>query len=113
GNVKTGRGFLFRMSSSVALSSSFLNNTPIVALFMPYVYQWSKKKGISPSKLLIPLSYAAMVGGMITVIGTSTNLVLKGLVEGEGGTPPGALDYLLPGLVVTAGTVLYLVTIGY
>src|SRR5699024_5529471 len=81
GGAKKGRGFVLRMSSIVAGSSSFLNNTPIVALFLPYVYQWSKRNKVSPSKLLIPLSYAAMVGGMITVIGTSTNLVLKGLVE--------------------------------
>lgn len=113
GSAKTGRGFVFRMTSVVSLSSSFLNNTPIVALFLPYVYQWSRKRDISPSKLLIPLSFAAMAGGMITVIGTSTNLILKGLVEAEGETPPGALDYLIPGLLVTAGTVLYLATIGY
>ena len=113
GTAKKGRGFILRMSTVVAGTSSFLNNTPIVALFLPYVYQWSKRRKISPSKLLIPLSYAAMVGGMITVIGTSTNLVLKGLVEAKGGTPPGVLDYLLPGLLVTAGTILYLVTIGY
>lgn len=113
GGAKKGRGFLFRMTPIVAGSSSFLNNTPIVALFLPYVYQWSKRNKVSPSKLLIPLSYAAIVGGMITVIGTSTNLVLKGLVEAEGETPPGFLDYLLPGLLVTVGTILYLPTIGY
>lgn len=113
GGAKNGRGFVLRMSSVVSLSSSFLNNTPIVALFLPYVYQWAKRNKVSPSKLLIPLSYAAMVGGMITVIGTSTNLVLKGLVEAEGETSPGFLDYLLPGLLVTLGAIVYLVTIGY
>src|SRR5690625_4902872 len=113
GGAKTGRGFILRMSSSVSFFSSFLNNTPIVALFLPYVYQWSKKRKISPSKLLIPLSYAAMAGGMITVIGTSTNLILKGLIESKGETAPGFLDYLLPGLIITTGTILYLVTIGY
>lgn len=113
GNTKTGRGFIFRMSSTVSIFSSFLNNTPIVALFLPYVYQWANKRNIAASKLLIPLSYAAMAGGMITVIGTSTNLILKGLVEAEGSTPPGFLDYLLPGLLVTGITVIYLSTIGY
>lgn len=113
GSAKTGRGFILRMTPTVSVFSSFLNNTPIVALFLPYVYQWSRKRKISPSKLLIPLSYAAMAGGMITVIGTSTNLILKGLVEAEGETPPGALDYLFPGLLVTAGTILFLVTLGY
>lgn len=113
GGAKKGRTFVFKMSSMVAIFSSFLNNTPIVALFLPYVYQWAKKRNVSPSKLLIPLSFAAMAGGMITVIGTSTNLILKGLVEAEGGTPPGALDYFFPGIIISGATVLYLVTIGY
>lgn len=113
GNAKNGRWFALRMTSTVAVASSFLNNTPIVALFMPYVYEWSKKRSISPSKLMIPLSYAAMVGGMITIIGTSTNLVLQGLVQAEGGTPPGLADYFFPGVLVTIGSVLYLTTIGY
>lgn len=113
GNAKSGRSFTFKMSGTVAFFSSFLNNTPIVALFLPYVYQWSKKHDISPSKILISVSYAAMAGGMLTVIGTSTNLILKGLVVAEGGTPPGFLDYLLPGLLVAILTVIYLPTIGY
>lgn len=113
GNAKSGRSFTFKMSGTVAFFSSFLNNTPIVALFLPYVYQWSKKHDISPSKLLISVSYAAMAGGMLTVIGTSTNLILKGLVVAEGGTPPGFLDYLLPGFLVALATILYLCTIGY
>lgn len=113
GGAKTGRGFIIRMSSVVSAFSSFLNNTPIVALFLPYVYQWSNRRNIAASKLLIPLSYAAMAGGMITVIGTSTNLILKGLVESEGGTPPGFMDYLLPGLLVTILTIIYLSTLGY
>src|SRR5699024_1317356 len=92
GEAKKGRGFVFRMSSVVALSSSFLNNTPIVALFLPYVYQWSKKMQVSPSKLLIPLSFAAMAGGMMTVIGTSTNLVLNGSFDAKDETPPGICD---------------------
>lgn len=113
GSAKTGRGFIIRMTPSVAAFSSFLNNTPIVALFLPYVNKWSQEKGISPSKLLMPLSFAAMSGGMITVIGTSTNLVLKGLVEAKDGVPPGFLDYLFPGLIITAATVIFLSTIGY
>lgn len=113
GSAKTGRGFVMRMTSTVSVFSSFLNNTPIVALFLPYVYQWSNRRNIAASKLLIPLSFAAMAGGMITVIGTSTNLILKGLVESEGGTPPGFLDYLLPGLLITILTIVYLSTIGY
>lgn len=112
-SAKTGRGFLLRMTTVVSGFSSFLNNTPIVALFLPYVHSWSRERDIAPSKFLMPLSFAAMSGGMITVIGTSTNLVLKGLVEAEGATPPGFLDYLFPGLMVSVATIVYLVTIGY
>ncbi|HET8573292.1 MAG TPA: SLC13 family permease [Edaphocola sp.] len=113
GNAKTPRAFLLRMTSGVAAVSAFLNNTPIVALFMPYVYQWSKKRGVSPSKLLMPLSFAAILGGMITVIGTSTNLVLNGLIESKQAPAPTYLDYLIPGVLVSIGGILFLYFIGY
>ena len=60
--------------------SAFLNNAPLVALMMPYVHSWSRKNKISPSKLLIPMSYAAILGGCATLIGTSTNLIVNGFV---------------------------------
>lgn len=113
GGVKSGKGFMLRMTSGVAVFSAFLNNTPLVTLFMPYVYQWSKKHKVSPSKLMIPLSFAAILGGMITVIGTSTNLVLNGLIEAKHATSPGFLDYLIPGLLVTGGGLLFLYFVGY
>lgn len=86
--AKTYRGFLIRMMSQVAFLSSFINNTPVVALMTPYVFNWGKKNKIAPSKLLIPLSYATIMGGMITLIGTSTTLVLNGFL----------IDYQLPEL---------------
>lgn len=111
--VKNPRKFMLKMTSITAIISSCINNTPIVALFMPYIYQWSKKHNISSSKLLIPLSYATMLGGMMTVIGTSTNLVLDGLIHSKGGVGPGILDYLIPGVAVTVGGVLFLYLFGY
>ena len=75
------RGFLIRMMSQVAFLSSMINNTPVVALMTPYVVEWGNKHKISPSKLLIPLSYATIMGGMITLIGTSTTLVLNGFLQ--------------------------------
>ena len=72
--------FLLRMMVMVSSVSGFLNNTPIVAFMIPYVKDWADKTGNSSSKFLIPLSFATMLGGMITVIGTSTNLVLNGLI---------------------------------
>ncbi|GAB4298874.1 MAG: SLC13 family permease [Marinilabiliales bacterium] len=78
--AKTYRWFLAQMMLIIGSFSAFLNNTPLVAVMMPYVRTWSKKNNISPSKLLIPLSYAAILGGCITLIGTSTNLIVNGLV---------------------------------
>ncbi len=106
--AKTPRAFTFQLTTSVALLSSVMNNTPIVALMIPYVYQWSKKKKVSPSKLMIPLSYAAIMGGMITVIGTSTNLVLNGFLRANGEELLTLTDFLFPGMLVSAGGILFL-----
>ncbi len=81
--AKSYRGFVSRMVLSVSLFSAFLNNTPLVAILMPYVNTWSQRNKISPSKLLIPLSFAAILGGTATLIGTSTNLIVNGLVQAQ------------------------------
>jgi di/tricarboxylate transporter len=69
-----------RIMLPVAATSAFLNNTPVVAMFIPILLDWAKKHQLSPSKLLLPLSYAAILGGTCTLIGTSTNLVVNGLL---------------------------------
>lgn len=69
-----------RLVFPVAAMSAFANNTPIVAMFMPVVNDWSRRAGIAASKLFIPLSYAAILGGICTLIGTSTNLVVNALM---------------------------------
>jgi di/tricarboxylate transporter len=79
-SAKSYRGFLSRMTLIISSFSAFLNNTPLVAVMMPYVNTWCKKNNISPSKFLMPLSYAAILGGCATLIGTSTNLIVNGLV---------------------------------
>jgi di/tricarboxylate transporter len=71
---------LARLMLPVVLLSSFLNNTPVVAMFIPVVQEWSRKLRLSPSKLMMPLSFAALFGGICTLIGTSTNLVVNGLL---------------------------------
>ncbi|MEM6713809.1 MAG: SLC13 family permease, partial [Cyanobacteria bacterium P01_C01_bin.147] len=71
---------LARLTVPVMLLSAFLNNTPVVAMFIPVVSDWCRKLRISPSKLMIPLSYASIFGGLCTLIGTSTNLVVSGLL---------------------------------
>ena len=78
------RKFLFLMMSKVSIMSTVLNNTPVVALMTPYIVSWGRRNKIAPSRLLIPLSYATILGGMITVIGTSTTLVLNGFLLENG-----------------------------
>jgi len=77
---KTVKNFTAKMMFIVAPLSAFLNNTPLVALMMPYVHNSAKKFNAPVSKLLIPLSFAAILGGSATLIGTSTNLIVNGLV---------------------------------
>jgi di/tricarboxylate transporter len=84
GPTQSIRVILLRLTSVTSFASAFLNNTPIVAMLMPAVIGWSKRHGVSASRFLIPLSYAAIVGGVCTLIGTSTNLVVSGLLEGSG-----------------------------
>lgn len=107
------RAFLARMMIFVSAISAFLNNTPIVAFMIPYVRDWAARTGNSGSKFLIPLSFATMLGGMITVIGTSTNLVLAGLAQEYNQPAPGFTDFLFLGLIVTVSGTLYLYFIGY
>ncbi|MBP6057097.1 MAG: SLC13 family permease [Nitrosomonas sp.] len=87
GRPKTPRAALSRMFWPVAFLSSFLNNTPVVATMIPAIYSWSRKIGISPSKLMIPLSYMAILGGTVTLIGTSTNLIVNGQYQALTGEP--------------------------
>ena len=79
-SARSYRGFMSRMTFLIAGFSAFLNNTPLVAVMIPYVHSWCKRNNISPSKFLIPLSYSAILGGSATLIGTSTNLIVNGLV---------------------------------
>jgi len=75
---------LLRLCPSVSTYSAFLNNTPIVAMGIPAIRSWGKKNNVPVSKLLMPLSYAAILGGMCTLIGTSTNLITHGLLQTHG-----------------------------
>ncbi|KAJ1477555.1 hypothetical protein T484DRAFT_2023712, partial [Baffinella frigidus] len=102
GTIEMAVGYFLGRSGSVSVSvlqlcvpvvlvSAFVNDTPVVAMMMPIVLKWSNLNGIAPGKLLIPLSYAAMMGGMCTLIGTSTTLILQQLLlkDLENGLDPG------------------------
>ena len=87
-----------RLMLPVAVLSSFLSNTTVVTLFVNIVKMWSKKLGVSPSKLLIPLSYASGMGGVCTLIGTPPNLIIRGLYAEKTGEDMNILTTTIPGL---------------
>jgi len=100
-----GRGFggrvgLLRLLAPAAGASAFLNNTPIVAMLSPQVADWADKHGQAASKYLMPLSFATILGGTLTVMGTSTNLVVSGLLETEGHEAIGMFELTKVGLPV-------------
>jgi len=111
--TKSRKGFLAKMMLPVAGLSAFLNNTPLVAIMLPYVMNWSKRHKIPASKFLIPLSYAAILGGCVTLIGTSTNLIVNGLVSDQQIIPDmrplGMFEFSWVGLPMLLIGILYLV----
>jgi di/tricarboxylate transporter len=109
GRGGAGRPGLARLLLPTAGASAFLNNTPIVAMLAPQVADWAHRRGHPASWFLMPLSFAAMLGGVITVIGTSTNLVVSGLMEQSGMPPIGMFEITKLGLPVALLGVLTLV----
>jgi di/tricarboxylate transporter len=97
-----------RMMLPVTFMSAFLNNTPVVASFLPAVLDWAKKQKISPSKLMMPLSFAAIFGGTCTVIGTSTNLVIHGMLLDEQGVGFGFFQLAWVGLPSAVAGIAYI-----
>ena len=93
---------LGRLSFVTGAISAVLPNTPFVALAAPRVVTWWRRAGVSASPYLMPLSYAAVFGGVVTVIGTSTNLVVFDLLVSEGGPPLGVFEITSVGLPVAA-----------
>ncbi len=115
-SAKSYKGFLSRMVLMISGFSAFLNNTPLVALMMPYVNNWCRKNNISPSKFLMSLSYAAILGGCATLIGTSTNLIVNGLIVDQNIIPDmpelNIFDFVAVGLPMIILGYVYLITLG-
>ncbi len=102
-----------RLTGIAAGLSAFINNTPVVAMLTAAVEDWCRSSGVSASKLLIPLSYATILGGMCTLIGTSTNLIVLGLMQQHGGLPHlHMFDPLRIGLPAVVVGLAYLLTAG-
>ena len=92
--------------------SAFINNTPIVAMLTSAIEHWGRRSGIAPSKLLLPMNYATILGGTCTLIGTSTNLIVAGLVVAQGLPELSMFDPLLPGLAAAVAGLLFMSTLG-
>ncbi len=104
------RGALVRLMLPVVGLSAFLNNTPVVATMIPAVSQWARRIRVPSSALMIPLSYASILGGTITLIGTSTNLVVNGQYQVLTGKPGFSLFAIAPiGLIVAVAGTLFVV----
>jgi di/tricarboxylate transporter len=88
GNPRSLADGQLKLMTPVAALSAFLNNTPVVAVMIPTVLNWSRRFSLNASRLLIPLSYASMLGGTCTLIGTSTNLVVAGLIRSNTNLEP-------------------------
>lgn len=116
GRTNGGLTAKLRLLLPVTAISAFMNNTPLVAMYIPMLSDWCRKHRISPSKLMLPLSYAAILGGTFTVIGTSTNLVVTGKwIESGWAEAAGKIGFFeigLVGLPCAAVGILYMLTVG-
>lgn len=97
-----------RLLPPVAALSAFLNNTPIVAMFLPVVDDLCRKTGLSQSRLFLPLSYAATFGGLCTLIGTSTNLIINGEIARAGLKPLGMFELGWVGIPCAIAGMIYI-----
>ncbi|SFM21264.1 SLC13 family permease [Salibacterium qingdaonense] len=111
-DAKTERGAMGKLLFPVSAFSAFFNNTPIVATLTPVVRRWTSRRDISPSKYLLPLSYASILGGTITLIGTSTNLVIHGLLIDAGEKGFSFFQLAWVGVPITIAGLSYLLLFG-
>jgi len=111
---KRGRMFFLmpRIMLPVSLFSAFLNNTPVVIIFAPIIKKWAEKLNFSAKKFLIPLSYATILGGMCTLIGTSTNLVVHGLILENGYQGFSMFELGKVGIFIAIAGTLYMMILG-
>ncbi len=109
GHPKTEKGAQFRMLAPTGILSGFMNNTAVVAMFIPAIQDWAQRLNIPASRLLLPLSYAAILGGTCTLIGTSTNLVVDGMLQTQLGINLGLFELAWVGIPLLIVGGIYLV----
>ena len=113
GKGKNIKASMLKVLLPVGLSSGFLNNTPIVVALTPILKNWAIDNNYSPSKFLMPLSYMTILGGTITMIGTSTNLVVHGLLLSAGLEGFSFFTLSIVGIPITIVGLIFMLTIGY
>lgn len=110
---KGPRMSMLKLLPPVSLASGFLNNTPVVVTLTPIIRDWCLKNNISPSKFLIPLSYVTILGGTVTLIGTSTTLVVNGLLIQSDLESYSFFQLSVVGVPIAIAGLIYILTIGY
>lgn len=108
----TYRPFLLVIMVLVGVLSGFINNTPVVVVMLPIVLSLSAKIGVAGSKVLIPLSYASILGGTCTLLGTSTNILVSGVAEEHTGTPLGMFEFAFVGVPIFLAGLIYILLFG-
>lgn len=110
---KTNIGLMLFIIVIAGGASAFINNTAVVAVFLPVIIKISRKRGISPSKFLIPLSYAAILGGSMTLIGSSTNILVSSIAKDNGLAEFKMFEFTNVGIVLFAVGGLYLISFAF
>lgn len=113
GRAASPKKSMAKLLPPVGAASGFLNNTPIVVTLTPIIKRWAKDNNFSPSKFLIPLSYITILGGTVTLIGTSTNLIVHGLLLDRGEEGFNFFTLSVVGIPIAIAGFIYLMTIGY
>jgi len=106
------KSFLLSMMSVVGGTSAFMNNTTVTALFTPLVVGLARKGGVSPSKLLMPVAFASILGGTCTLIGTSTNVAVSGFIARRGMEPLGMFELAPIGIIILLTGIAYMMLVG-